>query len=146
MYYKNRLVLINPRKDKVMEKWRSVWRIGLAPQISRTALHALASALRQDDRRLMQGAFCAGRGDIVGACAIGYCGWQGEGCSSAPEVESYYHRVCEAADAAFDEPAACRFFLQWFDAVPRPTMRRELLAEVTLALRQSARSLACACQ
>jgi hypothetical protein len=125
-----------------MEKWRRVWRDGLAMQISPHGLRALQSALAHDDPMLMQGAICSPPPldalcdqPVACACAIGYCGWQGEGCATVGELEEYFHRICDATDAAFHEPAACRFFLNWFDDVPRATMRRELLAEVSLALR-----------
>lgn len=124
-----------------MEKWRRVWRHGLAPHLSRAGLRALQTALLLDDRRLLQGAVSspppldALRGRPVNcACAIGLCGWQGEGLRNIGQVEDYFHRICEAADAVFHEPAACRFFLNWYDDTPRADMRRELLAEVTRAL------------
>lgn len=126
-----------------MERWRRVWREGLAPQLSPPGLLALQTALRRDDPRLLQGAICspptldALRAQPVDcACAIGYCGWIGEGCATVGELEDYFHRVCENADAVFHEAAACRFFLHWFDAVPRSVMRREMLAEVSLVLRR----------
>ena len=125
-----------------MEKWRRVWREGLAPHLSQVGLLALQSALVNNDARLLQGVVsspppldtllaCM----ATGTCAIGYCGWQGEGRRSVGEVEDYFHRICDAADAAFHEAAACRFFLNWYDDAPRAEMRRELLAEVRLALR-----------
>lgn len=127
-----------------MEKWRRVWRVGIAPQLSRSALLALQLALRRDDARLLQGVVTApppleanGRCAVIGGCAIGLCGWLGEGRASVVAVEDYFAAVCEAADAALGEPAACRFFFNWFDAVPRSQMRREMLAEVTLALGES---------
>lgn len=127
-----------------MEKWRRVWRMGLAPNLSRAALIALRSALIQNDPRLVQGRVsipppldalqaCA----IEGACAIGFCGWRGEGLSTVLQVLGFFHRICESADAEFNEPAACRYFLNWFDDAPRAVMRRELLAEVNLALDES---------
>lgn len=126
-----------------MEKWRRVWRFGVVPQLSRHALLALRSGLERDDRALLQGTISSPTPlevnrdcEVAGACAIGYCGWRGEGKSSVGEVEAYFHRICDAADAVLAEPAACRFFLNWFDDVPRAQMRRELLAEVTLALRE----------
>lgn len=124
-----------------MEKWRRVWRLGIAPQLSRSALLSLYTALRRDDPRLLQGVVTApppleanGRCAVVGGCAIGLCGWLGEGRRSVEAVEEYFHRVCEAADAALEEPAACRLFFNWFDEAPRDEMRRELLAEVSRAL------------
>jgi hypothetical protein len=124
-----------------MEKWRRVWRVGIAPQLSRSALYALQSALVRDDARLLQGvvtappaleanADCA----VVGGCAICLSGWLGEERASVGAVEEYFTAVCEAADDALGEPAACRFFFNWFDAVPRAEMRREMLAEVARAL------------
>lgn len=125
----------------MLQKWKRVWREGLAPQISRNGLLALQSALRRNEPLLMQGAICSPPTldalrdrPVVCACAIGYCGWRGDGCATVGELEDYFHRVCEAADAAFREPAACRFFLNWFDDAERATMRRELLGEVSLAL------------
>ena len=129
-----------------MEKWRRVRREGLAPHISRAGLLALRSALVRDDPRLLQGRVsipppldavraCA----LEGACALAYCGWQGEGLASVGRVLDFYHRLCELADAEFNEPAACRYFLNWFDDTPRAAMRRELLAEVHRALERPTR-------
>ena len=126
-----------------MEKWRRVWREGLVPQFSRNGLLALHSALVHDDPRLLQGAVsspppldalreCA----VNGTCAISLCGWKGEGLRNVGQVEEYFHRICDAADAAFHESAACRYFLNWYDETPRAQMRRELLAEVKRALRE----------
>ena len=126
-----------------MEKWRCVWRQGLVPQFSTASLRALQSALIRDDPRLLQGVVTSpppldalNDHAVMGTCAISWCGWQGEGLHSVGQVEAYFHRVCEAADAVFHEPATCRYFLNWFDDVPRAEMRRQLLAEVTLALRE----------
>jgi hypothetical protein len=124
-----------------MEKWRRVWREGLAPHLSRAGLLALQPALLNDDPRLLQGTVSspppldALRECVVnGACAISLCGWQGEGLRSVGQVEEYFHGTCDAAAAALQEPAACRCFLTWYDDAPRAEMRRELLAEVKLAL------------
>jgi hypothetical protein len=124
-----------------MEKWRHVWREGLAPHLSRAGLLALQSALFNDDPRLLQGTVsspppldalreCA----VNGACVISWCGWQGEGLRSVGQIEEYFHRICDAAAATLQEPAACRYFLTWYDDAPRAQMRREMLAEVMLAL------------
>jgi hypothetical protein len=124
-----------------MEKWRRVWREGLAPNLSTVGLYALQSALVEDDPRLMQGVTCfpppleiLADCEVGRACAVGYCGWQGEGLTRVEEVDEYFARLCDLADIALLEPAACRYFLNWFDETPREEMRRELLAEVNLAL------------
>ncbi|MBX9582421.1 MAG: hypothetical protein K2X87_19125, partial [Gemmataceae bacterium] len=65
---------------------------------------------------------------------LGFCGWQGEGLESVGEVEEFFARACFEADQRLGEPAACRWFLNWFDDTPRDQMRRELLPEVDRAL------------
>ena len=124
-----------------MEKWRRVWRIGLAPQLSAAGLIALQSALLRDDPRLLQGVTCfpppldaLQERQVEGTCALGFCGWQGEGLHRIGDLERFFHRLCDAADAILHEPAACRYFLNWYDDTPRAQMRRELLAEVAACL------------
>ena len=124
-------------------KWRRVWRIGFLPWLPREGLAALQSALAADDPRLLQGATCfpapvVARREraIQCACALAWCGWHGEGLRTVGQVEAFVERLCLAADAALDEPAACRFFLNWYDDTPRAEMRRALLAEVTRALNE----------
>ena len=124
-----------------MESWRLVWRDGFVPVISTTGLMALRDALLSDDPRLTQGStttppplMCVQDWPVEAACALGFCGWQGEGLESVGEVEEFFARACFEADQRLGEPAACRWFLNWFDDTPRPEMRRELLAEVELAL------------
>ncbi len=129
-----------------MESWRKTWRDGLAPQISTSALTALRDAMANDDARLLQGATttppplqCVQDWPVEAACALGYCGWQGEGLESVAEVEEYFAQRCYECDQRLGEPAACRWFLNWFDETPREEMRVALLAEVreTLAARNT---------
>lgn len=124
-----------------MESWRMVWRDGFAPVLSTGGLTALRDALRGDDHRLTQGStttppplMCVQDWPVEGACALGYCGWHGDGLQSVGEVEEFFAKCCFEADQRLGEPAACRWFLNWFDDTPRDDMRRELLAEVELAL------------
>jgi hypothetical protein len=124
-----------------MESWRMVWREGFVPVLSTAGLAALRDALRGDDGRLTQGStttppplMCVQDWPVEGACALGYCGWHGEGLQSVGEVEEFFAKCCFEADQRLGEPAACRWFLNWFDDTPRDEMRRELLAEVELAL------------
>jgi hypothetical protein len=124
-----------------MESWRKVWREGLAPLLSTAGLKALWQGLADDDPRLMQGTTtmppplqCMHSWLIEGACVLGFCGWQGEGLETVGEVEEFFARMCFEVDQCLGEPAACRWFLNWFDDTPREEMRRELLAEVNRAL------------
>jgi hypothetical protein len=120
-----------------MESWQKVWREGVAPLLSTTSLEVLQDALLNDDGRLLQGATtsppplqCVQDWPCEGACAIGYCGWQGDGLETVAEVEEFFAQMCFEVDQRLGEPAACRWFLNWFDETPRDQMREQLLPEV----------------
>jgi hypothetical protein len=124
-----------------MESWRLVWRDGFVPVISTAGLEALRDALRSDDPRLTQGStttppplMCVQDWPVEAACALGFCGWQGEELETVGQVEEFFARLCFEADQRLGEPAACRWFLNWFDDTPRAEMRRELLGEVERAI------------
>lgn len=124
-----------------MESWQRVWRHGLAPRLSQRGLQALKTALIRDDPRLVQKRTMSPPpllglhdAEVEAACALGLCGWHGDGCATVGALEAYFNQLCSAADDDLGEPAACRHFLDWFDAAPRYTMRRQLLAEVERAL------------
>lgn len=129
----------------MIEKWKAVWRDAIAPQLSTAGLRALREALLTDNLRLLQGSttqplpLTSFRDfEVEGACAIGYCGWIGDGLRLVSDVEEYFAKVCHETDVALDEPAGCRWFLNWADQTPRDEMRRKLLSEVesVLAARQ----------
>jgi len=124
-----------------MESWRLVWRDGFVPVLSTAGLEALRDALARDDPSLTQGStttppplMCVRDWPCEGACCLGYAGWKGEGLKSVGKVEEFFARACFEADQRLGEPAACRWFLNWFDDTPRDVMRRDLHAEVVLAL------------
>lgn len=126
-----------------MEPWRQVWREGIAPELSTTALEALYDGLENDDPSLQQGSTTTPPPllslmdrEVEAACAIGYCGWRGHRLTKVGEVEEYFANVCVGADLRLGSPHACKVFLGWFDTTPRDVMRRELKAEVELALRE----------
>ena len=111
--------------------------------LSNEAVEALRRGLVGDDARLIQGATttppplqCVQDWPVEAACALGYCGWQGEGLETVAEVEEFFARMCFEIDQRLGEPAGCRWFLNWFDETPRDEMRRELLGEVNRALAQ----------
>ena len=124
-----------------MERWRTVWREGLAPQLSTRGLEALQRALVENDDRLLQGATTSPPAldvmadcEVEAACALCYCAWQGDGRRTIAEVVQEFDRVCATADAALGEPGGCRLFLDWFDLTRRSEVRRLLRPEVELAL------------
>src|SRR5438132_200227 len=124
-----------------MESWRSVWRRGIAPQVTAKHLEPLFEALRDDDLRLLQGATTSPpvmqwvqNWPVAAADAIGFMGWKGWELETVGEVEEFFDRMCFEIDQLIGEPAACRWFLNWFDDTPREEMRHELLAEVWRSL------------
>lgn len=126
-----------------IESWRNVWRFGFGPLLSTTGLSALRVALERDDPRLVQGStttppplMCVQDWPVEAACALGFCGWQDSAnpLTTVGGVEKFFARACYDADQALQEPAACRWFLSWFDDTPRDEMRRELMAEIDLIL------------
>jgi len=124
-----------------METWRRVFRDGFAPHLSTAGLLALRAALERDDARLVQGVTvdpppiqAVHDWPARAACGVAFCGWQGDGLIAVGDVEAYFAKQCFEADVAVQEPAGCRWFLNWFDETPREVMRRELLAEVLLIL------------
>ena len=50
------------------------------------------------------------------------------------ETEEFFGRACYEIDQRFNQPAECRWFLNWYDETPRDEMRRELLPEIELAI------------
>ena len=123
------------------EKWRAVWRAGVAPLLSTPALKALKEALASDDSRLIQGAtttppplVCVMDWPATGACVLGFCG-MADGKGTVGEIEEFFSHLCYEIDDRMMERAACRWFLNWFDETPRDKMRAALLPEVQRSLR-----------
>lgn len=99
-------------------------------------------ALESDDQRLVQGVTTSPPPlqsvqdwPVEAACAVGYCGWAGDGLETVGEVEEFFARVCHECDRLLGEPAGCRHLLNWFDEAPRDEMRQHLAGEVRLALK-----------
>jgi hypothetical protein len=71
---------------------------------------------------------------VKAACAIGFAGWQGDQLKTLGQVEDYFGKLCMDVDFTLGEPGSVRWFLDWFDHMPRDLMRRQLLAEVNVEL------------
>lgn len=120
-----------------MELWRQSWREDVAPRLSRAGLEAILEALRDDDERLIQDRSAIPHGrrqgdwqpeyEVEAACAIGLAAWLGDGIRSVGEVIDYVSRFC-GNRAGGD-------FVEWYDSTQRADMRRFLLPEVRLSLR-----------
>jgi hypothetical protein len=137
------------------ELWRKVWREGIAPLLTRTQLEALREAVATDDPRLIQGCTttppplqCVADWPVEGACAFGLTGVIEHGgfgverdlktrrdhAATVAETEEFFAQTCFAVDQRMGEPAACRWFLNFWDETPRDELRDELLPELDLAL------------
>ncbi len=126
-----------------MESWRLCWRNGFAHVLPTKGLQGLLAALEKDDPRLTQGStttpaplMCVQDWPAEGADAIAFVGWAEQDMqASVGELEEFFAKACFDCDQHMSgEPAACRWFLCWFDDTPRPEMRRELIHEVRLVL------------
>lgn len=120
-----------------MESWRLIFRNGYAESLPTRGLEALLEALRTDDSRITQGSTTTPPPlqsvqdwPVEAADAIAFCGWQGLDLKTVGEVEEFFAKAAFEADQRLGEPAACRWFLNWYDDCPRNEMRRELSAEV----------------
>lgn len=124
-----------------MESWRIVWRDGVSKALPLRGLESLRDALRGDDPRLTQGStttppplMCVRDWPVEAACALGFCGWQGDGLESVGQVEEFFAKVCFDTDQRLGEPGAVRRFLNWFDDTLRRQVIAELVPEVELAI------------
>ncbi len=133
-----------------MEEWKKCWREGFAPNLSTKGLEALHLALATDDPRLIQGSTTAPRRPgmlglfpVEAACAIGFCGWKGDGLEIVAAVDKFFDQACQKADQFLGKTSAWRLFLNWYDLTPRDEMRSQLLAEVELELAERKR---CKCE
>jgi hypothetical protein len=138
--------------ETATESWRITWRDGFAPVLPAAGLEALAAALEADDPRLTQGStttppplMCVQDWPCEAADAIGLCGvavlggfadekptgrHTNPGAARVGQVEEFFARACFDCDQRLGEPAACRWFLNAWDDMPRAEIFAELLAEV----------------
>jgi len=151
-------------EEEATEPWRKTFRRGILPALWEMAGGRLGyvKALRavehyllgDDDGTLCQGnttealgdSFSVrdypGRGDrpCDGACFVGYLVWKGglvktkAERATINEVEEGFAQMCFLTDKHMGEPAACRWFLNWFDETPMSSVRQPLLREVMRAL------------
>jgi hypothetical protein len=126
--------------ERLPQAWQKAFRAFL-PSLPTAGLGALATALADDERSLIQNATtfpppldCASDWPIAAACAIALDVWKGHGLATVGQVGEAFALACAAADARLGAPAACRDFLNWFDETDRAAMRHALLAEVGRAL------------
>jgi hypothetical protein len=138
-----------------MEEWRRVWREGFCPSLPTTALERLLKAIVDDDERLIQGQttkppplMCVQDWPCEAGCILGYMGVAmaggfcptghsvKEGYATVKDAEEFFVKACFDADQILGAPAACLWFLNWYDDVTRKEMRREMIYEVERELQR----------
>ncbi len=124
-----------------LESWRHVWRKGVEPLLSDAALEALRDGIKSDDEHLLQGATttppplqCVQDWPVEAACALGYCGWKGDGLETVGETEEFFARLCFDIDQRLGEPAGVRHWLNHWDDTERYVMFRDMLPEIEAAI------------
>ena len=127
----------NARASENLDSWQITFRDGFAPLLPDSALDVLRTALELDDPRLIQGHTTSPiplmrneKEPIQCADPIAFALWQDNGLSTVGEVMDTYHRVLFAADCRLGQPAAVRYFLNWWDDGDRDNCRTLLLHEV----------------
>lgn len=126
---------------KTIEAWRQTWRDGFAPILPVEVLQAIASGLEADDPALAQDMTTAPMPhprlmglDVEAGCVLCYGFWKAGICRTVGECEEAFANACFEADQRQGVPAACRYFLNWYDDVSRAEMLRQLLPEVRRAI------------
>jgi hypothetical protein len=119
-----------------------VFKEGFAPNLSNLELTHLLKALTDDNERLIQGGttkppplMCVQNWPVEAACAISFMGWR-SGLETVGEVEEYFAKKCFEADQILGEPAACRWFLNWYDDFPREVVFHDLKSWIKEILAQ----------
>lgn len=125
-----------------MDKWESVFRSGIAPQLSTAGLTALADALRSDDRHLVQGISVVPPmhwpSPVVGACPACYGAWKAAGTMDREELETWLLKTRDVCGKVMGEPNAIRHFTNAVDLWTRDEMRDNLLPVVEDVLKARA--------
>lgn len=133
-----------------MEKWRRVWRYGIAPQLSLAGLEALYIALVKDSHELIQDRIADStyvwtdgtpKPVICRACPIGFCAWRGDGLSEEDDVKAYFYQISGWADRKLNYQCEFANFARWICEVTRETMRLELITEVVLAIAEKKKGI-----
>lgn len=129
-------------KNTTLKIWQQVWRKGIVPQFQVEDLQRLKKALEEDDPRLIQGSTtspptlqCSQDWPLEACCVVSHLCCSELNNTTVSEAEEQFAKACFEADQKLGEPAAIRYFLNWYDETPREEMRLELLEEINLNLR-----------
>jgi hypothetical protein len=124
----------------MLKPWQKAFREEIAPHLSEKTLAVLRKGLDEDDPRLVQGTTVSphpsgpigSRGRTTpptGACALGYCGWQGEGLNSVGDVWDFFGKFRNEVD-----DYALNDFVSFFDSNERHMVFAALSSEIDAVL------------
>jgi len=121
--------------QKELLPWQRVFRDGIAPQLSTTALLALVNALEAKDETIVRGVGCLPKPTpanadetVTAADAACYAIWRGYGVNKVGDLEERFAQLTFECDQLVGEPAGCRYFLNWWDDTELDTTRPQLAA------------------
>lgn len=124
-----------------MESWRKVWREGIVPQLSTLELDWLRLGLMNNDPCLVQGSTTTPPPmqsvldwPVEATDMLAYGAWKSGGFETVGDCEEFWAKLCFQADLTLGEPGGIRYFLNWYDDMPREAMRAVMIDEVDLAL------------
>lgn len=137
-----------------MTSYETVFKRGFAPGLSDAQLESLRSALAADDPRVIQGATttppplrAVQDWPVQATCPITWTGWQGgqnPDCTTVGAAEEHFARLCFEADRRLGEEAACRWYLNAVDDLPRDEIWAETIRMIDDVLRDRRRAEAAA--
>jgi hypothetical protein len=125
-----------------MQSWKMVLRDGFIPQWDDATLERAVVALEADIPFLTQGStttppplMCVQDWKLEACDLIAYCSVADPTDCTVGEAEEGFARSCFDADQRLGEPAACRWFLNWYDDGVRQEVFALIADEFRLALR-----------
>lgn len=123
-----------------------VLREGLFPLLEDADLRILRDGMAGDDQAILQGTTIWPNPSGIQfldmtcecGCPISFIGMRAKGLRSVKHVGDWFTDVCDAIDRAFNEPAACRYLLNYIDDNPRDEVFAELITEIDAELARRA--------
>lgn len=125
----------------MLESWRLVLRDGFLPGWSSDVLEKAIVLLEADSPKIVQGStttppplMCMQDWAVEACDIVAFCSTPDCLEATVGQAEEGFARACFETDSRLGEPAACRWFLRFFDDTPRAEVFRLLIEEFKLEL------------
>lgn len=120
----------------MMESWKLVLRTGFLPLWKTEVLERAVALMKADSPFLTQGStttppplMCVQDWPAEACDIVAYCSVDDAFSCTVGQVEEGFAKSCFGADTALGEPAACRWFLHFWDDTPRGECFRLVIEE-----------------